>query len=57
MNLDEVVNPASLIRSKRATCDLLSGFGVDHSACAAHCILRGKKGGYCSSTRVCNCRN
>ncbi|XP_055591993.1 defensin-B-like [Uranotaenia lowii] len=27
-------------RLKRATCDLLSGFGVNDSACAAHCVLR-----------------
>lgn len=25
-------------RQKRATCDLLSAFGVGHAACAAHCI-------------------
>ncbi|XP_025989792.2 defensin [Solenopsis invicta] len=43
-------------RQRRATCDLMSGLGVDHSACAAHCILKGKTGGHCSSTGVCNCR-
>ncbi|XP_011182229.1 sapecin-like [Zeugodacus cucurbitae] len=45
------------IRQKRATCDLLSGFGVKHSACAAHCLLRGKRGGYCNGRGVCECRN
>ncbi|KAM0727712.1 Defensin [Formica fusca] len=43
-------------RTRRFTCDLLSGAGVDHSACAAHCILRGKTGGRCNSDRVCVCR-
>ncbi|XP_012162173.1 phormicin-like [Ceratitis capitata] len=45
-----------LNRQKRATCDLLSGFGVNHSACALHCLLRGKRGGYCDGRGVCNCR-
>ncbi|XP_055594652.1 defensin-A-like [Uranotaenia lowii] len=44
-------------RLKRATCDLLSAFGVNDSACAAHCVLRGNKGGYCNSKKVCVCRN
>ncbi|XP_058830011.1 defensin-C-like [Topomyia yanbarensis] len=44
-------------RLKRATCDLLSGFGVGDSACAAHCIARGNRGGYCNSKKVCVCRN
>ncbi|XP_072762839.1 defensin-1 [Anoplolepis gracilipes] len=43
-------------RTRRFTCDLLSGAGVDHSACAAHCILRGKTGGRCNNDRVCVCR-
>ncbi|XP_018799477.1 PREDICTED: sapecin-like [Bactrocera latifrons] len=45
-----------LSRQKRATCDLLSGTGVNHSACAAHCLLRGNRGGYCNSRAVCVCR-
>nr|ABM66377.1 defensin precursor [Musca domestica] len=44
-------------RYKRATCDLLSGTGVGHSACAAHCLLRGNRGGYCNGKGVCVCRN
>ncbi|XP_055630943.1 defensin-A-like [Toxorhynchites rutilus septentrionalis] len=44
-------------RQRRATCDLLSGFGVNDSACAAHCILRGNRGGYCNGKKVCVCRN
>ncbi|XP_046662172.1 defensin-like [Homalodisca vitripennis] len=45
----------------RVTCDLLSfsfkGFSVNHSACAAHCLLRRKKfrGGRCING-VCSCR-
>uniref|UniRef100_A0A1Q3FT74 Putative defensin n=1 Tax=Culex tarsalis TaxID=7177 RepID=A0A1Q3FT74_CULTA len=45
------------LRLKRATCDLLSGFGVNDSACAAHCIARGNRGGYCNAKKVCVCRN
>ncbi|KAM7345429.1 phormicin-like [Cochliomyia hominivorax] len=44
-------------RYKRATCDLLSGTGINHSACAAHCLLRGNRGGYCNEKGVCVCRN
>lgn len=44
------------IRAKRATCDLLSGFGFADSACAAHCIGRGFKGGWCDNRKVCRCR-
>ncbi|XP_055704402.1 defensin [Phlebotomus papatasi] len=43
-------------RQKRATCDLLSAFGVGHAACAAHCIGHGYRGGYCNSKAVCTCR-
>lgn len=43
-------------RSKRATCDLASAANIGHTACAAHCILRGFKGGWCSNKAVCNCR-
>ncbi|XP_064542384.1 defensin [Drosophila montana] len=43
-------------RQKRATCDLLSGFDVNHSACAAHCIGLGRSGGYCNDKAVCICR-
>ncbi|XP_053964771.1 defensin-like [Anastrepha ludens] len=46
-----------LRRQKRFTCDLLSGFGFGHSACAAHCALRGNRGGYCNDKAVCVCRN
>lgn len=48
---------SELIRQKRATCDLLSGFGIKHSACAAHCLLRGNRGGHCNGRGVCECRN
>ncbi|XP_052890866.1 defensin [Anopheles moucheti] len=45
------------LRAKRATCDLASGFGVGSSLCAAHCIARRYRGGYCNSKAVCVCRN
>lgn len=44
-------------RAKRATCDLASGFGVGSSLCAAHCIARRYRGGYCNNQAVCVCRN
>lgn len=44
-------------RVKRDTCDLLSGLGWGHAPCAAHCKLRGNRGGYCNSQGVCVCRN
>ncbi|XP_050096109.1 defensin [Anopheles aquasalis] len=43
-------------RAKRATCDLASGFGVGSSLCAAHCIARRYRGGYCNDRGVCVCR-
>ncbi|XP_022911987.2 holotricin-1-like [Onthophagus taurus] len=49
-----------IIRQKRVTCDLLSieakGIAINHSACAAHCLVLRKKGGSCSNG-VCVCRN
>lgn len=39
------------------TCDALSGLGVEHSACAIHCWILGKKGGYCNDQAVCYCRD
>ncbi|XP_058066994.1 defensin [Anopheles bellator] len=44
-------------RAKRATCDLASGFGVGSSLCAAHCLARRYRGGYCNAQAVCVCRN
>ncbi|XP_075221269.1 defensin-like [Lycorma delicatula] len=47
-------------RIRRATCDLLSfqskWVTPNHAACAAHCIVLGKKGGRCKDA-VCHCRN
>ncbi|XP_055380941.1 U-Asilidin(12)-Dg3b-like [Condylostylus longicornis] len=40
------------LRQKRATCDLLA----NEQLCAAHCLLKGFKGGWCDSRKVCNCR-
>lgn len=47
------------IRQKRATCDLLSIFNVNHTACAIHCIglNRGFRGGFCNGSQVCVCRH
>ncbi|RZF35307.1 hypothetical protein LSTR_LSTR003747 [Laodelphax striatellus] len=51
---------ATGLRTKRATCDLLSfnskWVTPNHAGCAAHCLLRGKKGGSCKNT-ICYCRN
>uniref|UniRef100_A0A348G6A8 Defensin1 n=1 Tax=Odontomachus monticola TaxID=613454 RepID=A0A348G6A8_ODOMO len=44
-------------RVRRASCDLFSGFGPNHSICAGHCILKKYHGGYCNSRGVCVCRN
>lgn len=52
-HVEEVVQH---LRSKRATCDILSGFGVNHSACAIHCVLRFRGGGHCNARGVCICR-
>nr|AXF35737.1 defensin 1 [Holotrichia oblita] len=50
----------SLLRQKRVTCDLLSleakGIAINDSACAAHCLVLGRKGGSCKDG-VCVCRN
>lgn len=43
-------------RQKRATCDLLSFWNVKSTACAAHCLARRYKGGYCNNKAVCVCR-
>ncbi|KAH8252749.1 hypothetical protein KR032_001649 [Drosophila birchii] len=51
---DEAVAEHS--RQKRATCDLLSKWNWNHTACAAHCLARGNKGGYCNDKAVCVCR-
>ncbi|XP_037827711.1 defensin Lucifensin [Lucilia sericata] len=53
----KTIEPELHGRYKRATCDLLSGTGVKHSACAAHCLLRGNRGGYCNGRAICVCRN
>ncbi|KAH0548812.1 sapecin-C-like isoform X1 [Cotesia glomerata] len=44
------------LRLARATCDLLSGFGVGDSACAVHCLAMKFKGGWCDKG-VCHCRH
>lgn len=56
--LEEDVTSDSHSRQKRATCDLLSAWNVNHTACAAHCLAIGKgfRGGYCNDKAVCVCR-
>uniref|UniRef100_A0A182IZF8 Invertebrate defensins family profile domain-containing protein n=1 Tax=Anopheles atroparvus TaxID=41427 RepID=A0A182IZF8_ANOAO len=44
-------------RFKRATCDLTSGTSAGSSICAAHCLVKGFRGGYCNDKLVCVCRN
>nr|AGI44428.1 T-defensin-1 [Cotesia vestalis] len=48
-----------LVRERRLTCDLFSfqsqWVSPNHSACAAKCIAKGKRGGSCSNG-VCHCR-
>ncbi|XP_073847349.1 uncharacterized protein [Musca autumnalis] len=38
------------------SCDLLSYWNVGDTACAAHCLWLGRRGGYCNSQKVCVCR-
>lgn len=55
----EVANESAVnhhSRQKRATCDLASGANLNHTLCAAHCIMRGFRGGYCNDKAVCVCR-
>ncbi|GAB0091796.1 sapecin-B-like [Sergentomyia squamirostris] len=47
-------DPLSL--QPRITCDLLGPSGYSDSLCAGHCIMKGFKGGWCDSRKVCNCR-
>uniref|UniRef100_A0A336KXK7 CSON013028 protein n=1 Tax=Culicoides sonorensis TaxID=179676 RepID=A0A336KXK7_CULSO len=51
-----IIDQPDYLRTKRATCDLLSGFGWNHSPCAIHCSLRGNKGGYCNSRVNSECK-
>ncbi|KAK9509725.1 hypothetical protein O3M35_006980 [Rhynocoris fuscipes] len=53
------VTEEHVARLKRATCDLFSfqskWVTPNHAACAAHCLLRGNRGGQCKGT-ICHCR-
>jgi len=44
--------PAPLVRNKRLTCDIIGSTQL----CAAHCIAKGYRGGWCDGQSVCNCR-
>lgn len=58
-NENESLNVAAVEehhRERRVTCDLMSGLGVGHSICAAHCLAKGYKGGSCTSNGICECR-
>ncbi|CAH1108339.1 unnamed protein product [Psylliodes chrysocephalus] len=56
----DVNNQIEHHRVKRLTCDILSvegkGFKLNDAACAAGCLLKLKRGGWCDERRVCNCR-
>ncbi|EDW01690.1 defensin [Drosophila grimshawi] len=52
----EAAEPELHSRQKRATCDLLSKWNVNHTACAAHCLAKRFKGGYCNNKAICVCR-
>nr|ATU82749.1 secreted Defensin-like peptide [Pristhesancus plagipennis] len=53
------VTEEHVARLKRASCDLFSfqsqWVTPNHAVCAAHCILRGNRGGECKGT-ICHCR-
>ena len=49
--------PHILEVQSRVTCDVLSFLGVNHAACAAHCLYLRYRGGYCNERRVCVCRS
>ena len=49
-------NGDGFVPQSRVTCDLFSMFGVADTACAAHCLGMGYRGGYCNSMKVCVCR-
>ena len=55
----EGISILSSHRFKRATCDIAPGIfqGIGSAACAAHCLTKGFKGGWCDSRSVCNCRH
>ncbi|KAF7277748.1 hypothetical protein GWI33_009171 [Rhynchophorus ferrugineus] len=60
--LDDFETPSHEGRSrvKRATCQLgkfrIFGMKYNDSLCAAHCLVIGKKGGYCNRRNTCICR-
>ncbi|KAF7266950.1 hypothetical protein GWI33_019784 [Rhynchophorus ferrugineus] len=57
---EELIQVSEHGRVKRATCDLLSfeafGIKLNDSACAAHCLQLGRRGGHCNDEKVCVCR-
>ncbi|XP_036331263.1 phormicin-like [Rhagoletis pomonella] len=48
----EVNRPEHLSRQRRFTCDVLQS----KEACIFHCLLLGRRSGYCSRGGVCICR-
>ncbi|XP_055371531.1 U-Asilidin(12)-Dg3b-like [Condylostylus longicornis] len=44
-----------MVIQPRVTCDIIGGEWGDR-ACAAHCIAKGYRGGWCDDRKVCNCR-
>jgi hypothetical protein len=53
LNFSKLCYIAELTPEIRITCDLLQS----EPLCAAHCLLRGFRGGWCDSRRVCRCRS
>ncbi|XP_018799561.1 PREDICTED: sapecin-like [Bactrocera latifrons] len=52
LTVENVEPLRSLRRQKRFTCDVLEST----EACIFHCLLLGRRGGYCSRQKVCICR-
>ncbi|XP_075166270.1 defensin-2-like [Haematobia irritans] len=52
-----LLDPKFDFRSNQHTCDLFSMWNIGHSACAAQCIIQGKKGGFCNDKAVCICKD
>uniref|UniRef100_A0A2Y9D4Q7 Invertebrate defensins family profile domain-containing protein n=1 Tax=Stomoxys calcitrans TaxID=35570 RepID=A0A2Y9D4Q7_STOCA len=52
----EGVKEVAAAKPMGITCDLLSLWKVGHAACAAHCLVLGNVGGYCTKEGLCVCK-
>ncbi|XP_050503936.1 defensin, isoforms B and C-like [Diabrotica virgifera virgifera] len=57
----EEVEESGHVRVKRFTCDVIGSisyakFKLNDAACAAHCRLKHRPGGWCDQTKQCHCR-